>query len=150
MLNRHTKQVPHRSRRGGIEPPHRARLWAVLPPPNVDPSDFKAGFDFLRSLIEIRVLERLEEIFEKVRRLEELNAAGSSTGRRAIRLPEVLEMLGISKSTLYDWLKITSPFHDPLMPRPFKLGTSDHSPAFWWSTEISDYLQAKSNAGRVH
>jgi predicted DNA-binding transcriptional regulator AlpA len=50
---------------------------------------------------------------------------------RAIRLPEVLTIVGVSKSTWYARLNPKSPFYDPRAPRPFKLGTSDRSPSAW-------------------
>ena len=61
----------------------------------------------------------------------------SSKPRRIIRLPELLERTGLSKSTVYDRLKIGSPRHDPDFPRPIKLGVTKNS-AVGWSDEAVD------------
>lgn len=146
MLNRHTKQAPSARDRGTSKPIRRANLVA-LPPSENSPYDLEPGFEFLRSLIEARVIERLEEIFEQVRRLETLGTYKAT--RRAIRLREVLNMLGISKSTLYSRINPASPSYDLEMPKPFKLGTGDNNeraPSMWWESEVVAYLEVCAQA----
>ena len=92
----------------------------VFPFSTKNPNDFRAGFEVLYSLIECRVVERLEQIFEHVRRIEESGSNHAAT-RRAIRLPEVLDMLGISKSTLYSRSTQRLPITSPLCPSPSSL-----------------------------
>jgi predicted DNA-binding transcriptional regulator AlpA len=69
---------------------------------------------------------------------------------RAIRLPEVLRMTGLSRSAWYALLNPRLPTYDRHAPRPFKLGNSAGSPSAWWVWEVLAYLQSKSNASRVH
>lgn len=69
---------------------------------------------------------------------------------RAIRLPEVLHITGLSRSTWYALINPRLPTYDHQAPRPFKLGTSDRSPSAWWAWEVLAYLQSKSSARRVH
>jgi len=69
---------------------------------------------------------------------------------RAIRLPEVLRMTGMSRSSWYALINPRLQTYDSKAPRPFKLGTSDRSPSAWWAWEVLAYLQSKSNARRVH
>lgn len=69
---------------------------------------------------------------------------------RAIRLPEVLHMTGLSRSAWYALLNPRMPNYDSLAPRPFKLGTSERSPSAWWAWEVLAYLQAKSAARSAH
>ena len=61
----------------------------------------------------------------------------SNKPNRIIRLPELLERTGLSKSTVYDRLDLRSPRHDPDFPRPRKLGVTKSS-AVGWSEEAVD------------
>jgi predicted DNA-binding transcriptional regulator AlpA len=143
MLNRQTKQVPDYRDRGVCKPGKGARVSAAFPPRDNSPCDLEPGFELLRSLIEARVARRLDEIFELVRRLEA--SGGYKASRRAIRLREVLTILGIGKSTLYSRLNSASPSYDPQMPRPFKLGSSknnERAPSVWWESEVVAYLES--------
>lgn len=90
--------------------------------------------------LERRVFERLDEIFERVR-VAPARPGHDDDDHRAIRLPEVLKLLGISKSTLYGRLNASSARHDPRLPRPFKLGDTDRSPSVWWRDSIIEYLE---------
>lgn len=63
---------------------------------------------------------------------------------RAIRLPEVLHLTGLSRSTWYALLNPNDPSYDPTAPKPFKLGRSPHSPSVWWAWQVIAYLEAKS------
>lgn len=62
---------------------------------------------------------------------------------RIIRLPELLAMIGVARSTLYDWLRKTSPRHDPTLPAPIRLGCS----AIGW--RLSEVLQWIATRPRV-
>lgn len=115
------------------------------------PDDFRAGFEVLHRLIESRVIDRLDEIFQHIRRIDECAGENSAPRRRAIRLPEVLNILGISKSTLYSRLSTASPYYDEAMPRPFKLGNNSHAeraPSLWWEDEVIAYLELRAAVGR--
>lgn len=65
---------------------------------------------------------------------------------RAIRLPEVLGIVGVSKSTWYARLNPRSPSHDPRVPKPFKIGTTERSPSVWWRSAVTAYVKACANA----
>ena len=93
------------------------------------------------------VLKLLNDIFEGVRRLDPIDLS-IVTQPRAIRLPEVLEILGISKSALYEWLNTDSLSYDPALPRPFKLGKHDRSPSVWWHHEVVAYLKSHADQQR--
>ncbi len=83
-------------------------------------------------------LERLESILRSLQ-------CGPAQDQ-AIRLPEVLSIVGISKSTWYARLNPRLPSHDPRVPKPFKLGTSGRSPSVWWRSEVMAYVHACANA----
>ena len=63
---------------------------------------------------------------------------------RGIRLPEVLHLTGLSRSTWYARLNPSDPSYDPAAPKPFKVGNSRHSPSIWWAWQVIAYLEAKS------
>lgn len=128
MLNRRTKPT--------LTPafPPRPDSFPRLPKPA---SDFEAMLADLREL-ETRVMERLDQIFEGVRKPEDSHPDDG----QAIRLPEVLDILGgMSKSTLYGRLSASSKSYDPRAPQPFKLGNTQQSPSAWWRGEVIAYRQ---------
>lgn len=81
--------------------------------------------------------ERLEAIY---------HACQHSPMDQAIRLPEVLSIAGLSKSTWYARLNPRSPSYDPRAPKPFKLGTSERSPSVWWRSAVMAYVTACADA----
>lgn len=84
------------------------------------------------------VLERLEAIYKAIQPAPALD--------RAIRLAEVLGIVGVSKSTWYARLNPSSPSYDPRAPQPFKLGATAGSPSAWWLSATMGYVQACANA----
>ena len=103
----------------------------------------------LRSIIETMVLQRLDAIFEGIRHLEAANDARFTDSPLVYRLPAVLKLLGISKSTLYDWLNPRSEFHIPSLPRPFKLADHAHSPSYWAGPQLRAWIEARASASRA-
>lgn len=97
--------------------------------------------EFLQQLCNSKVLDRLTDIFL-------LAQADSGPNNRAIRLPEVLRILGIGKSSWYQRLNARSLSYDPLAPQPFKLGNSERSPSLWWHSEIIAYLETRAAVSR--
>lgn len=106
------------------------------------------GYETVERLIQTLVLTRLDAIAADVKLLGARASNDDSYQPRAIRLPEVLTILGISKSALYAWLSPNSPSHDPALPRPFKLGRSDRSPSVWWHHEVVTYLKSYAELQR--
>ncbi|MBB5866607.1 MULTISPECIES: AlpA family phage regulatory protein [Xanthomonas] len=106
---------------------------------NQSPAIF--DLELLQELHKSKILDRLKDMFQ-------LAQADNRSSDRAIRLPEVLHILGIGKSSWYQRLSARSSSYDPLAPQPFKLGTSERSPSVWWHSEIIAYLQAHAAASR--
>ncbi len=142
MSNRHTKPALRERDRRGNQPGGHTIIHEAIQRRASNSCDLESGLEVLRTLIEVRVVERLNQIFEHVRRLEALEPL--KTDRRAIRLREVLSILGISKSTLYDRLNQASPYYDARMPKPFKLGSKniDRAPSVWWQSDVIAYLES--------
>jgi predicted DNA-binding transcriptional regulator AlpA len=105
------------------------------------PSSRTFDAELLEELQTGQTLERLKAIFKIVKLAE---------SDQAIRLGEVLEMLGIKKSTWYSRLNPKSPYFDSEAPQPFKMGTSAQSASVWWRSDITAYLNARaqSRAGK--
>ena len=120
--------------------PKARRLPRPVPP--------ERGYETVERLIQTLVLARLDAIAADIKLLGARASNDDAYQPRAIRLPEVLTILGISKSALYDWLSPNSPSHDPALPRPFKLGKSDRSPSVWWHHEVVAYLKSHADQQR--
>lgn len=59
-----------------------------------------------------------------------------ATRSRIIRLKEVMQLTGLSRSTIYDRMNPKSPRHDLSFPRNFSLGgTSKRASAVGWMEE---------------
>lgn len=80
------------------------------------------------------LLDRLDAIFRSIQPVPDRD--------QAIRLPVVLDLVGVSKSTWYALLNPRSKTFDPRAPQPFKLGPSPNSPSVWWRSAVMAYLKA--------
>ena len=103
----------------------------------------------LIKVIEISVLKRLDEIFDQVRELKAANDSKRNDLPLVYRLPDVLKLLRISKSTLYDWQNPLSELYIPSMPGPFKLADHANSPSFWSGPDLRAWIEARSCASRA-
>lgn len=59
---------------------------------------------------------------------------------KILRLKQVIECTGLSRSTIYDLINPNSDRHDPTFPKQVKLSTNSVG---WVDTEIQAWLQAK-------
>lgn len=97
-----------------------------------------AAVESARPAPDLVVLERLEAIYKAIQPAPAVD--------RAIRLPEVLDIVGVSKSTWYARLNPNSPSYDPRAPQPFKLGATAGSPSVWWLSATMGYVQVCADA----
>lgn len=79
------------------------------------------------------LLDRLDAMFRSIQSVPDLD--------QAIRLPVVLDLVGVSKSTWYALLNPRSKTFDARAPQPFKLGPSPNSPSVWWRSAVMAYLK---------
>ncbi|MTC34393.1 AlpA family phage regulatory protein [Providencia alcalifaciens] len=56
---------------------------------------------------------------------------------KILRLPIVLQRIGIARSTLYDWINPKSPRYDPTFPKQKRLGRQSVG---WIESEVNDWL----------
>lgn len=91
------------------------------------------GSESSEPAIDQDLLDRLEAIFQSFQSAPVLD--------QAIRLPVVLDLVGVSKSTWYALLNPRSKTFDPRAPQPFKLGPFPNSPSIWWRSLVMAYLK---------
>jgi predicted DNA-binding transcriptional regulator AlpA len=116
-------------------------------PDSVTPFNFHQLDSLLRTIIKSTVSQQLDAIFEGVRRLEAKECPPPEGRALLYRLPDVLKLLRVSKSTLYSWLNPQSAFFDATLPQPFKLGGYAHSPVAWRAGDIDAWIESRACAG---
>jgi predicted DNA-binding transcriptional regulator AlpA len=114
----HTQATPRQRKPSGLT----VALASAINNPSSEPAFDQA------------LLERLDVIFQSIQSAPNLD--------QAIRLPFVLELVGVSKSTWYALLNPRSKTFDSRAPQPFKLGPSPNSPSVWWRSAVMAYLKA--------
>lgn len=62
--------------------------------------------------------------------------------QKVIRIKDVISMIGVSRSTIYDWINKESPRFDPTFPRPIKLGT--HSVG-WREQQLIEWIESRQS-----
>lgn len=59
---------------------------------------------------------------------------------KLLRLKDVLSLVGIKRSTLYDWLDVKSPRYDPGFPKQIRLGLSSVA---WVREEVDAWIRKR-------
>lgn len=60
---------------------------------------------------------------------------------RFLRLPEVLDLIGVKKSTLYSWINGKSKYFRPDFPRRIFLSTNGKGPVVWSENELNSWME---------
>lgn len=63
-----------------------------------------------------------------------------SSRLRVLRMKDLIEKLGISRSSIYDMLNPDSPRYDPTFPRSIKLGARSVG---WIEDNVDEWLQTR-------
>lgn len=71
-----------------------------------------------------------------------MNSLLGKTSPRLIRIKEVIERVGIGRSTIYDWMNPRSPRFDSTFPKPIKLGSNSIA---WLEYDIDSWILSKVN-----
>lgn len=69
------------------------------------------------------------------------NVAPVRSGTKILRLREVCTRLGVSRSSVYNWINIKSQWHIPEFPKPIRIGRSAIG---WHDAEIEQYLASRA------
>ena len=67
----------------------------------------------------------------------------TSTTYRILTAKEVMDMLNIGHSTIYDWMNTKSPRYDAAFPKSIKLGKSKVG---WMESQLVEWLQDKMSS----
>ncbi len=70
--------------------------------------------------------------------------------KKVLRMKQLVAVVGLGKSTVYDYLNPKSPRYDPTFPKPVKLGASavgwiDHEVTVWLESRIAVSRQLGTN-----
>ena len=65
---------------------------------------------------------------------------------RVLRMPELLAVLGISKSTIHNFRDVNSPHHAPDFPSPIRLGHGKRSAMGWRADELRTWIESRPRA----
>lgn len=66
----------------------------------------------------------------------------STTHPRVLRLKQVLDRVGLSRSTIYDRMNPASPRYDDSFPKPMKIGSSAVG---WLESSINKWIESLVN-----
>ena len=61
---------------------------------------------------------------------------------KIIRLKQLVELLGVGRSTLYDWMNVHSPRYDPSFPRRIRLGKASVG---WLLEEVVAWISQRAS-----
>lgn len=61
---------------------------------------------------------------------------------KVIRVKQLVELLGVGRSTLYDWMDVRSPRHDPSFPKRIRLGRASVG---WLLEEVVAWISQRAN-----
>lgn len=64
---------------------------------------------------------------------------------RILRLGAVCQLIGVSRSTLYNWIDSQSRWYIPSFPRPIRIGNAAIG---WHENELLEYMRSAARAGR--
>lgn len=59
---------------------------------------------------------------------------------RVLRIKQLTHIVGLERSTIYDYLNPRSPRHDPTFPKQIKLGMSAVG---WLEAEVNEWINSK-------
>ena len=66
--------------------------------------------------------------------------AKGHTEFRVIRMKLMQIRIGVSRSTIYDWMNPNSPRYDCTFPKPFKIGSSAVG---WLEESVNEWIMSK-------
>ena len=63
-----------------------------------------------------------------------------------IRLPEVINLTGLSRSSIYARINPDSPYYDPSFPKQKKLSPRKRGSVVWFQHEIENWMKSFLNS----
>jgi prophage regulatory protein len=68
---------------------------------------------------------------------------------RVLRLKTLRGVLGVGRSTIYDWMNPKSPRYNPSFPRPIRLSGGSTGAVGWLSSDISRWLDSVAATAKL-
>ena len=59
---------------------------------------------------------------------------------KILRIKDVVSMVGVARSTIYDWINSNSPRYDSTFPKPIRLGKNSVG---WIQHQLVDWINSK-------
>ncbi len=59
---------------------------------------------------------------------------------KILRIKDVVSMVGVARSTIYDWINSNSPRYDSTFPKPIQLGKNSVG---WIQHQLVDWINSK-------
>lgn len=59
---------------------------------------------------------------------------------KILRIKDVVSMVGVARSTIYDWINSNSPRYDSTFPKPIQLGKNSVG---WVQHQLVDWINSK-------
>lgn len=75
-----------------------------------------------------------------------MNQTSDHRPTKILRLKQLQECVGLSRSSIYDRLNRRSPRHDPTFPTPVSIGASAVG---WVASEVETWLETRIAASRT-
>jgi len=69
----------------------------------------------------------------------------TQTSHKMLRMKQLIEQTGLSRSTLYDMMDVRSKRYDPSFPRAIKL---TEATVCWLESEVNAWIDSKIKQGR--
>lgn len=66
----------------------------------------------------------------------------------AVNVKEVAVLIGVSKSTVYEYIKPTSPSYKKDFPRPFRFSDDGAGPSRWTLESIQEWVENRSKQSK--
>lgn len=129
--------------------PHRIPAYAGCTQRREDAASHRDIKAALVLAIEAVLVPRLDAMAKILRTLVAANDGHFSDPSQLYRLPTILKLLGISKSTWYAWSNPKSASHDPTVPKAIKLGNGAHSPSVWRAREVDAWIEARARTSHT-
>ncbi|MCQ4255412.1 helix-turn-helix transcriptional regulator [Stutzerimonas stutzeri] len=78
-----------------------------------------------------------------------LSDGGSAMGM--IRMRQLIQLIPVSKATIYDWMNPSSPRYDETFPRPVKLSVGARGGAVGWSNAaVMGWIAARMSSQKLY
>ena len=68
---------------------------------------------------------------------------------KILRLSQLIETIGISRSSIYNRLDTKSKFYDSTFPKPISLSNSGRGSIGWLENEVQDWLNKRVTLARA-